>query len=197
MATPIAVLYATREGQTKKIAEHISGVLVLRGFDVDVKNLRQDAGSVDLNSYAGAILLSSVHAGRHEREMTAFVKAHLPELQGLPSAFISVTLSEAGAEMLDNTAEERALHSAGVREVFEKFFVDTGWRPQHVKPIAGALLYSKYNPLVRFVMKRIARKAGAGTDTSRDYEYTNWVSLDRFIDELADEFSALAPHTGR
>jgi menaquinone-dependent protoporphyrinogen oxidase len=79
----------------------------------------------------------------------------------------------------------------------EKFFVDTGWRPQRVKPIAGALLYSKYNPLVRFVMKRIARKAGTRTDTSRDYEYTDWVSLDRFIDELAEELTASAPQPRR
>jgi hypothetical protein len=56
--------------------------------------------------------------------------------------------------------------------------------------VAGALLYSKYNPLVRFVMKRIAKEAGAATDTSRDYEYTDWVGLDRFVVELAEAFAA-------
>jgi menaquinone-dependent protoporphyrinogen oxidase len=167
------------------------------GFDVDVKNLRDDSGSVDLDEYAAAILAASVHIGKHEREMVKFVKDHLAELDRLPSAFLSVTLSEAGAERLDATPEERARHSAGVREVMEKFFVDTGWRPQRVKPIAGALLYSKYNPLIRFVMKRIAKKAGAGTDTSRDYEYTDWVSLDRFVDDLADELTVSTPQTGR
>ena len=68
---------------------------------------------------------------------------------------------------------------------------------QWVKPVAGALLYSKYNPLVRFVMKRIAKEAGAAHDTSRDYEYTDWVGLDRFVDELADEFSSSAPRGRR
>jgi menaquinone-dependent protoporphyrinogen oxidase len=34
-------------------------------------------------------------------------------------------------------------------------------------------------------MKRIARKAGAPTDTSRDYEFTNWQALDRFVEQLA------------
>jgi menaquinone-dependent protoporphyrinogen oxidase len=197
MMKPVAVLYATREGQTKRIAEHTAGAMGARGFDVDVKDLRDDSGSVDLNRYAAAILAASVHLGKHEREMVKFVKDHLTELERLPSAFLSVTLSEAGAEKPDATPEERARHSAGVREVMEKFFVDTGWRPQRVKPVAGALLYSKYNPLVRFVMKRIARKAGTGTDTSRDYEYTDWVSLDRFVDELAEDLAASAPQTSR
>jgi len=56
-----------------------------------------------------------------------------------------------------------------------------------VKPIAGALLYTKYNFIVRFIMKRIARQAGAATDTSKDYEYTDWAALSRFIDEFVKE----------
>ena len=39
----------------------------------------------------------------------------------------------------------------------------------------------RYNFLIRFVMKRIARKAGAPTDTSRDYEFTDWSTLDAFV----------------
>jgi menaquinone-dependent protoporphyrinogen oxidase len=34
-------------------------------------------------------------------------------------------------------------------------------------------------------MKRIARKAGAPTDTSRDHEFTNWPALDRFVEDMA------------
>jgi menaquinone-dependent protoporphyrinogen oxidase len=46
-------------------------------------------------------------------------------------------------------------------------------------------MYSKYNWFIRFVMKRIARRAGASTDTSRDHEFTDWVALDRFVNEFA------------
>ena len=63
------------------------------------------------------------------------------------------------------------------------FVKDTGWQPARAMPVAGALVYSKYNFFVRFVMKRIARKAGAPTDTSRDYEFTDWAALDRFVTE--------------
>ena len=50
------------------------------------------------------------------------------------------------------------------------------------QPVAGALEYSKYNPLKRWIMKRIAAKAGGGTDTSRDYDYTDWDDLQQFAE---------------
>ncbi len=32
-------------------------------------------------------------------------------------------------------------------------------------------------------MKRIARKVGFDGDTSRDYEFTNWPVVDRFVSD--------------
>jgi menaquinone-dependent protoporphyrinogen oxidase len=74
-----------------------------------------------------------------------------------------------------------------VKQTLETFFKQTGWHPTTVKPVAGALLYSKYNFLIRFVMKRVARKAGASTDASRDYDYTDWIGLDKFVEEWGAE----------
>jgi len=185
---PIAVFYATREGHTHKIAERVTDDLRKRGFEADVKNLR-DGDAIKLSDYAGVILAASVHIGTHEPEMVAFVKQHRVELESMPSAFLSVTLSEVGAERANATAEEHARFVADVQGMLNRFFEDTGWHPRRVKPVAGALLYTKYNFLIRFVMRRIAKKAGAQTDTSRDYEYTNWVALDHFVDEVADEIS--------
>jgi menaquinone-dependent protoporphyrinogen oxidase len=64
---------------------------------------------------------------------------------------------------------------------------ETGWHPRRVELVAGALPYTRYNFLVRFVMRRISRKEGGDTDTSRDYEYTDWAAVDRFAAEFADE----------
>jgi menaquinone-dependent protoporphyrinogen oxidase len=36
-------------------------------------------------------------------------------------------------------------------------------------------------------MKRIATMAGRDTDTSRDYEYTDWDEVARFAEEFADQ----------
>lgn len=185
----VAIFYATREGHTQRIAQHVAAELRTRGLDADLENLRDVAVEIDFCSYSAAILAASVHLGRHEPEMVRFVKRHLAELDRIPTAFLSVTLSEAGAERLDATPEQRAQFTAGVRIVMEKFFEETGWHPNRVKAIAGALCYSRYNPLVRFVMKRIAKRAGVATDTSRDYEFTDWIALDRFVEQLTEDIS--------
>jgi menaquinone-dependent protoporphyrinogen oxidase len=46
--------------------------------------------------------------------------------------------------------------------------------------------YSHYNFLKRWVMKRIVKKAGGDTDSTRDYEYTDWNDLEQFTDRFAD-----------
>src|SRR5215813_157120 len=121
--------------------------------------------------------------------MVKFVKRYRQALASLHTVFISVTLSEAGVERRNATAAERAQFNADVQKVADAFFETTGWRPTRFKPVAGTLLYTKYNFFVRFIMKRIARKAGAETDTSRDCEYTDWASLDRFLQEWCEEIA--------
>jgi len=53
-------------------------------------------------------------------------------------------------------------------------------------------MYTKYNFLVRLVMKRIAREAGASTDTAHDHVYTDWAALDILADELMPTLTAAA-----
>jgi menaquinone-dependent protoporphyrinogen oxidase len=187
----VAILYATRKGHTRKIAERVATDLAGRGLDPDVRNVREQGA--DLSTYDGVILAASVHMGRHEREMLRFVKERRTELNRMPTAFLSVLLSEAGVEQPGRSPEQHAQFAADVQQVIDRFFRETGWHPKHMKAVAGALLYTKYNVLVRFVMQRIARKVGADTDTSRDYEYTDWEDLDRFVDEFASEIQVRPP----
>jgi menaquinone-dependent protoporphyrinogen oxidase len=190
----VAVFFATRQGHTQRIAERITTDLLVLGFDVDLCDVRRPL-LFSLSKYSAAVLAASVHAGSHEKEMVQFVKNHRSELARMTTAFLSVTLSEAGAEMPDKTPAEHAQFALDVDRMLGKFFTETAWRPTLAKPVAGALLYTHYNFFVRLIMKRIARKAGAATDTSRDYVYTDWVGLDKFVDDLAAEIRG-APVTG-
>jgi menaquinone-dependent protoporphyrinogen oxidase len=182
----LAVLYASREGQTRRIAEHTAATLRTREFTVDVLDVERELPpDFDLSRYAGAVVASSVHIGKHERAMVEFVRAHRAELERIPSAFLSVSLSEAGAEDAGATTERKERAAANVDTMIGVFLRETGWSPTHVHPVAGALLYRQYGAVVRLVMRFIAKRAGATTDTSRDHEYTDWQALDRFADELA------------
>jgi len=53
-----------------------------------------------------------------------------------------------------------------------------------VMVFAGATPYTRYGWFVRFMMRNIARRRGLGTDTSRDYEYTDWQAVEQFARDL-------------
>jgi menaquinone-dependent protoporphyrinogen oxidase len=186
---PVAIFYATFKGHTRLIAERVASDLRMYGFPVELHNVRGLA-MADLSHYGAAVLAAPVHLSKAESAMVNFVKAHRAALEQLPTAFLSITLSQAGAQRRHETPERRARFAADVQMMLEKFFTQTGWRPTRATPVAGALRYTRYNFLLRLVMKRIAKKAGGGTDTSRDYEYTDWDSLDRFVDEFVTVIEA-------
>jgi menaquinone-dependent protoporphyrinogen oxidase len=178
----VAIFFATREGHTCRVAEHIADALHDRGVGVDLYDVREIHAPIDWAAYQSACVAASVHLGRHEPEMIAFVRQHRPELERLAAAFISVTLSQAGAQDVHAPADKRGTAASDVQRMIDQFVTQTGWRPLHVLPVAGALMYRRYNPLIRFVMKRIARKAGAPTDSSRNYDFTDWPAIDQFVE---------------
>lgn len=180
-----AVFFASREGQTRKIAERIAGDLRANDLEVDLHDVRTLRAPIDWAGYTTVCVAASVHAGHHEREMIEFVRRHRDELQRHQAVFLSVTLSEAGAEDPRASTERRALAAADAHRMVDVFVEETGWKPARTLRVAGALAYTKYNLLVRFFMKRIARAQGAPTDTSHDYEFTDWAAVDRFVADVA------------
>jgi menaquinone-dependent protoporphyrinogen oxidase len=184
---PILILYATREGQTRHIAEHLAATARMRDVTADVVDAKRLPPDFSLDSYSAAVLAASVHKQKHEPEMVEFVKHHRAALEHLPTVFLSVSLSEAGAEDPAATPDRRAQSAADAQKMIHEFLTETGWHPSHIRAVAGALLYTKYNFLIRLVMKRIAHHAGESTDTSHDHEYTDWQALDRILDELKSD----------
>ena len=182
---PVLIVYATREGHTQRVAAQLAEDLRARGVQTVVRPVEGMTAQDSLASYAAVLLAASVHAGRHEPEMIRFVRERLSELERVNSSFLSVTLSEAGVERSDATPVQHATFVADVDAMIQRFIDDTGWHPRRIKNVAGALLYTRYNFLVRLVMKRIARTSGGSTDTSADHDYTDWADLDRFAETIA------------
>jgi len=180
----IAIFFATREGHTSKIANRIADDLCAKGVVVDVVNVRKPTPPPNWSMYATAFVAASVHGQRHEREMIEFARRYRDDLRRIGAVFISVSMSEAGAEDMHAPAARREQAAADAQRMIDVFIKQTAWKPERYLPVAGALLYRQYNVLVRFVMKQIAKKNGGPTDTSRDYEFTDWPALDRFVDEV-------------
>lgn len=179
----ILVLYGTSEGQTAKIARAIGARLTAGGVQAEV----QQAGLVDPRpaDYDGVIVAGSLHAGRYQKPVAGWLRAHAGELADRPTAFVSVCLAIA-------SQQEQARDEA--RAIPQRFAEGLGWHPTVIKVVAGALPYTKYNFFTRWIMKRIAAAAGGDTDTSHDYEYTDWRDVRDFADRFAALVSARRPH---
>jgi menaquinone-dependent protoporphyrinogen oxidase len=177
----VLIVYATREGQTERIAQRLAQTLRADGHRAELVNADRPPAVLDLERFQAVAVGGPIHVRGYPRSILRFVRDHRQFLERVPSAFFSV-----GLAVQSHTSDGRAQ----TLEIVERFVDKTGWRPRRIELIAGALLYTRYNFLVRFVMRRIAAKEGGDTDTSRDYEYTDWGAVERFAHELAQECSA-------
>jgi menaquinone-dependent protoporphyrinogen oxidase len=182
---PIAVVFATRQGHAHRVADHVGGVLQSQGLEAHVWSVLDVPGRFDLAGYSAIIVVASVHKGLHEEEMVCFARSWASELSRMTNAFISITLTQAAAERADAPQVEREHAIADVERMTQRFIEDTGWHPQRVLPLAGALLYTKYGRFLRLTAKQVARRLGGATDTSRDHVYTDWNALNAFTEEFA------------
>jgi menaquinone-dependent protoporphyrinogen oxidase len=180
----VLVVYATEQGQTEKIARHIARTLVLAGHEVELVDADRHTDTPNFGRFDVVVLGAPIHARGYPRSLVRFVRRHRVALESVRAVFFSVGLAVAS-----RTTDGRAQ----TLEVVERFVKQTGFRPARVELFAGALLYTKYNPLLRFVMRRIAAHEGGDTDTSRDYEYTDFAAVERFARELVELRSGDGP----
>lgn len=167
----ILIPYGTTEGLTARISEYVAEVIRGHGHEataVDIKG----SGTPRPEGYDAVIVGASIHMGKHEDYVLDFVRENRYTLERLPSAFFSVSMAAH-----DNPEEAEGY--------IEEFVRQTGWRPAKVGLFGGALLYTHYGFIKRHLMKKIARdKGNPDTDTSRDYVYTEWDGVRRFVEEF-------------
>jgi menaquinone-dependent protoporphyrinogen oxidase len=177
----ILVLYGTSEGHTAKVARAIGARLLADGIETDI--VAAGTSNPKPADYDGIVVAASVHVGGYQRAVRRWVRLHAAELGSRPAAFVSVCLS-----IMSTQPKEREAAAA----IPHRFFETVGWHPAVVRIVAGALPYTKYNFFMRWIMKRIARQEGGDTDTSRDYEYTDWKALRSFAGEFGSLVAAPA-----
>jgi menaquinone-dependent protoporphyrinogen oxidase len=157
------ILYASVEGHTERIARRVAELLRGRGQGVE---LVPAGRQIDLSRYAAVVVGASVHYGHHPASLAVLLREHAAALASCKSAFFSVSLG----------AKERYA---------TKFLSQARWRPQLTAVFPGALQYSKYGPIKRRVVQAFAAIGGHDTDTSRDYDYTDWKAVENFATAFA------------
>lgn len=166
------VAFVSREGQTEKIAHHIARRIEDDGSLVrliDVRARETEAGADDCD---GMLIAGSVHRGRFDPELSAFILRHGGALRRCPSAFLPVSLSAASHEDTERAA---------VDEIAQGYLAALGWAPDVVHHVAGAVHDRQLNAFERMVIHTIVDSKGVERQPSGDTELTDWTALDAFI----------------
>lgn len=181
MAADVLVAYATKHGHTRRVAERVAGVLRDAGLGVALHDLGRRGADPSPADRPGVVVAASIHAGRHQKSVARWAKAHAATLAARPSMLLSVSLAAADAD-----AEARA----ETRRMIDELVDATGWTPTTAHPVAGALQYREYDLPTRVLMRLIARRHDQPTDVSRDVDFTDWEELERNARQFA---AAVAP----
>lgn len=174
----IALIYASLHGQTKKIAKHMKAHLENQGIKAPLLCAEDSLSEEIPPDIDGAVIGGPVYAKRYPSSLIEWIPRHKALLDSKPLAFFSVSLNAA-----DQHPEARQADD----EMIQKFLKKTQLSPQYVASFAGSLNFSDYNWFLKFLMRRLSAKAGGSTDTSKDYEYTDWRAVDAFIEDFAHE----------
>jgi menaquinone-dependent protoporphyrinogen oxidase len=178
----VLIVYGTTEGQTRKIAWRISARARELGHEAQLHDSADLASKLQIGAFAAIIIAGSVHQQVHQEAVTGFAIAHRDLLNAKVTAFVSVSLSTALAH-----------DHVEAQSYVDRFVADTGWRPTKVLLLAGALRYSGYDYFKQQIVKYVVMKGHGSEDTERDYEFTDWGALSKFVDSFLETAAAGRP----
>jgi menaquinone-dependent protoporphyrinogen oxidase len=176
----ILAVYGSAYGQAEMVVQRLAAALERHGHSVTVHKGNAVPPEVSVRDYDAFILGASIIAGHYQKYVVEFAQRHVALLNERPSVFVSVN-----GTLPSDVSEWQAASKRYVTQ----FAAQTGWRPRWTLTVSGALRYTRYGFITRFVMRMISRRRGGPTDTSRDYEFTDWNAVDRFGADLSDALS--------
>lgn len=172
-----ALIFATQHGQTRKIAERIATEMRRAKDQIEIFG-DLDAYPNEFVDYDAIILGGPVYVGQLPKNLIRWAKNHAGRLNAKPVAIFTVSLNAADARPNARKMDE---------QILDQFCTATGLRPKLRASLKGALLYREYGWFKRWIMRRISGSAGGPTDTSRDYEMTDWGEVLDFARACHDE----------
>ena len=173
----IALYYATRDGQARRIAEHICGRLAEYAPLAPPQDLAvAQPAPEDLVAVSLVVLVAAVRYGKHLPEADRFLAAYR-SLASPPSlALASVNLT---ARKLEKTT---AIGNAYLRKTIARHRL----KPALATAFAGRLDYRRYSWRDRAIIRFIMLLTGGPTDPDTRVEYTSWDAVDDFADRIAE-----------
>jgi menaquinone-dependent protoporphyrinogen oxidase len=173
----LMVLYATRDGQSRRIAQRICERLAAHEIHVGPCDLADAWPTTEqLAGAAVVVLVAPVRYGRHLPEARRFLARYRTLAPAPALALASVNL----------TARKPDKSAADTNPYLRKLVARTGCRPVAAAAFAGRLDYPRYGWLDRQLIRFIMWLTGGPTDPAACVEYTAWEAVDAFAARIAE-----------
>jgi len=174
------IVYGTRGGATKQIADAIGDELGQHGYTVTITNAKE-SGGIDVNAYDLVVVGSSVFMTMWKRQAKAFLKRNARILAGK-----SVALFSSGSAGGDPALADYA--SQSITKVAAKF---PAIRPVALAYFGGYLDFNSRGRIDRFfgaVKKDFEKK---GFDTSKPIDQRDWAAIRAWASSMAAKVQPL------
>lgn len=165
MNSKVLVIYASKYGATREIAERIGAVLHQAGLNPDVRPVN---GPVDLTSYRAVVLGSAVYIGKWQKEAEVFIKANEKNLAAQPVWLFSSGPTGEGdpVELLDGKSLPDSL-----QPVVDRI------HPRDITVFHGNIDPEKINPIEKWAVKSVVKKPFG--------DFRNWDRITAWATEIS------------
>ena len=160
----VLFLYATHDGQTRRICEAMAEEVRSAGGTATLLPLSVPQAAQALNTASQVIVGASIRYGHLPAVLYRFASEQRSALEARPNTFFCVNLTarKPGKDTPEGSAYMRT------------FLKKSIWRPKRLAVFAGALLYSRYTWYDKTMIRFIMWVTGGPTDPARDVEFTDW-----------------------
>tara|TARA_Y100000591_G_C21487281_1_gene523406 strand:+ start:142 stop:669 length:528 start_codon:yes stop_codon:yes gene_type:complete len=168
------IIYSTTDGHTKNICKKIASHLN-EGENFKIVSI-DEVTKQDLSEYEKVIIGASIRYGTHSKKLYKFIKIYENILNQKQSIFFSVNV----------VARKPEKNTPDTNPYIKKFLQISKWKPNKIGVFAGKVDYPNYNFFDKYIIKFIMFITNGPTDSSRSYEFTDWLKVDDFAKELRD-----------
>lgn len=176
--------YATRDGQSRRIAERLAGRLAERGLAASPQGLAAALPAAQELAAARVVtIVAAVRYGRHLPEAEQFLAIYRTLRAPPPLVFLSVNL----------TARKPGKDTAEGCAYLRKSIARHNLAPVLALAIAGRLDYARYGWFDRQLIRFIMKLTGGPTDPKTSIEYTAWNVVDDVALRIAELYGRGEP----
>lgn len=164
----VLVTAASKHGATEEIAERIGATLVDRGFNVEVKNLR-DVDEID--RYEAVVLGSAIYYGKWMKEATRFVDTYAGELAERPTWLFGSGPIVGNPPLTD---DPNAIRPASVKKLF------SSTHAREHKLFGGKIDRRRLSPAEKVPVRMVRASEG---------DWRDWDAVDQWAADIAHDLA--------